>query len=585
MRAEILQVRRGFGRLVAFDLALKAASILLLTPLFELALHYLLTRSGNVSVTNADIASFALSPAGIVFLVLLGSGAVATVLAEQAGLILVVAGRGPTAAMRTVLAAIPSLMTVALAQLCWLVLTLAPLLAGAGIVYASLLSEHDINWYLATRPPAWRNALLIVGVLAVPTLAVLALIIVRWAFAVPVCLFENRRGFDALRRSRDIARGRVREVAQPMLGWMALVALGSAVLLATFGFVAEFVLAPFSAPGTLIALTTLLLGALAVITFLASVVAAAGFAAITLRLYGREVPSSTQRPRRRSAWAVLGAALLASIGVGLFVVRGMEDRLSLGRSALVTAHRGSSIDAPENSIAAVRQALIDGADYCEIDVQEMKDGTIVLIHDTDFKRVTGRPGRVGDTTFEQIRDLDSGSWFDPKFKDERIPTLEQVIDLVAGKMKLNIELKYHGQERMFEERVIEILRRTQFTEQCVITSLEARGLRRVRALAPELRIGQIVTVAFGRVEGLAVDFLSMNAKKATSHQIKANRAAGMETHVWTVNDRAQMHRMIERGANNLITDLPALLREVIDERAAMSNAELMLLALGRRLRD
>ena len=60
----------------------------------------------------------------------------------------------------------------------------------------------------------------------------------------------------------------------------------------------------------------------------------------------------------------------------------------------------------------------------------MKDGTIVLIHDTDFKRVTGRAGRVGDTSYDEIKDLDSGSWFDPRFKDERIPTLEQVIDLV-----------------------------------------------------------------------------------------------------------------------------------------------------------
>ena len=114
---------------------------------------------------------------------------------------------------------------------------------------------------------------------------------------------------------------------------------------------------------------------------------------------------------------------------------------------------------------------------------------------------------------------------------------------------------------------------------------KAKGLRRVRKLAPDLVIGQIVTVAVGRVEGLDVDFLSMNAQKATAGRIRVNRKAGLDTHVWTVNDRLAMHRMIERGAANIITDVPALLREVIDERAEMNDAELLLLALGRRLRD
>ncbi|MHC4939668.1 MAG: glycerophosphodiester phosphodiesterase family protein [Planctomycetota bacterium] len=575
-------MRANLGRLVAFDLAFKAASLLLLTPLFELGLHALLTRSGNASVTNADIASFAFSPAGVGFLLLLGCSTVGAVFAEQAGLMLVLAGVRPRDAIRTVLVSIPRLLTVAAAQLAWLALALAPLLIGAAITYATFLTEHDINWYLATRPPAWTTALLIVGALAIPTVAVLAVLLVRWAFSVPVCLFEKQRGFAALRRSRDLGRGRTGVVAKPILGWVATVFIGSTALLMLFDLLASLVLAPFSAPGLLVVLTMLLLGAAALISFLVSLAAAGGYAAITLRLYGKQVQPPPVQPRR-SGWIALAVALVVSTGVGYFVVRDIAENIT--STVTATAHRGSSIDAPENSIAAIRRALEDRADYCEIDVQELKDGTIVLIHDTDFKRVTGRAGRVGDTSYDEIKDLDSGSWFDPRFKDERIPTLEQVIDLVAGKMKLNIELKYHGKEKAFEERVIEIVRRKEFSDRCVITSLEAKGLRRVRSLAPEFRIGQIVTVAFGRVQGLDVDFLSMNANKASAFQIKANRAAGMETHVWTVNDRSMMHRMIERGADNIITDVPATLRAVIDARAEMSDVELLLLALGHRLRD
>ncbi|MHC4407663.1 MAG: glycerophosphodiester phosphodiesterase family protein [Planctomycetota bacterium] len=587
MRAAIARVRTDIRRLVTFDLLLKAASFVILAPLFELIAHALLSRSGSASVTNADIPSFALSPAGAALVLFLGATAVAAILAEQAGLMLILSDPAarPRDALRATLTALPRLLTVAVAQLAWLALTLAPLLVGAGLVYAHYLSEHDINWYLATKPTEWRTALLIVGGLAVPTSFVLAVHVVRWAFVVPACLFEEKRGFAALRRSRALLRGRTASVAKPLLGWIGVVSLGSLLLFGVLNVGVELLLAPFTAPTTLIGLTVVLLGSIAVLSFVVSVFAASGYAALTLRLYGKQTAPPQAAPPRRIGWAVLGLALLLSIVVGVFMLQRVEQRMARSREVQATAHRGSSLVAPENSLAAVRQAIDDGADYCEIDVQEMKDGTIVMVHDTDFKRVTGRALRVGETDYDQIKDLDSGSWFDPRFKDERIAKLEQVVDLVAGRMRLNIELKYHGKERRFEERVIAILRRKEFTNQCVITSLEAKGLQAVRRLAPEIEVGQIVTLALGRVEGLKVDFLSMNAQKASAIQIRANRNRGLDTHVWTVNDRQQMHRMIERGAANIITDDPKLLRAVIEERASMSDAELLLLALGRKLRD
>jgi glycerophosphoryl diester phosphodiesterase len=418
----------------------------------------------------------------------------------------------------------------------------------------------------------------------VPTLAVLAVLTVRWAFAVPVAIFERRRGFAALRRSAELVRGRAGAVARTLLLWAALAGAGSALLAALLHLATKGILAVVP-PGAQAAATALLLGVLATAAFAASLVAAGGWAALTLQLYGGETRAPQAPPRRAPGWALLAVAALAAVAVGLVVVRRVGDGLQRSRAVRVTAHRGSSRAAPENSLAAIRQALADGADFCEIDVQEMKDGTIVLIHDTDLMRIANSPRRIADLDYDEVRDLDAGSWFDPKFKDERLPTLEQAIALVRGRMKLNIELKYHRQEREFEERVVAIVNGEGFGDQCVITSLEAKGLARVRELAPELRIGQIVTVALGKVEGLDVDFLSMNARQATPSQVRANRNAKLETHVWTVNDREEMHRMIERGVDNVITDFPALLREVIEERAAMSDTELLLLALGRKLRE
>jgi glycerophosphoryl diester phosphodiesterase len=583
------RVRDAFARLLVFELMFRAASALLLTPLAVLMLDALLAGSGSAAVTNADIPSFLLSPGGAVFALLGASFTFAGLLAELAGLLLVFAGHSPLGAIRRMLSVLPRLLLVAAAQLAWIALAVAPLLAIAAIVHATMLGDHDINWYLATRPPVWTRAILIVAAAAVPTVAVLAVLVVRWAFAVPVCLFERLAGFAALKRSAQLVRSHARQVARRLLGWIGGALLVSTLLLVAYDAAAEAILSLFATPESMVVPIALLLGVLAVGGFLALLAGFAGFAALTLELYDeraeRAAAPAAVAWAPRVGWAALAVAAVVAVVTGIGVKKRIASDLARSRNVLVTAHRGSSTKAPENSLAALRAALDDGADYAEIDVQQLKDGTIVLVHDTDFKRVTGKPLRVWETAYPELADLDSGSWFAPEFKDERVPTLRSAIELVKGRMRLNIELKYHGRESGFEESVVALLRGTGFEKDCVLTSLKAAGLARVRALAPDLVIGQIVTVALGSVERLDTDFLSMAAKAASPAQIRRNQAAGLGTHVWTVNTRDGMERMIERGVDNLITDKPDLARRVIDERADLPDAALLVLALGRALRE
>jgi hypothetical protein len=105
-----------------------------------------------------------------------------------------------------------------------------------------------------------------------------------------------------------------------------------------------------------------------------------------------------------------------------------------------------------------------------------------------------------------------------------------------------------------------LVRQAGFTERCIITSLNQAGLARVRQLAPEIRIGQIVTVAVGDVTKLDVDLLSMSLDQVTPARVRANRKAGLATHVWTVNQPADMARMLDYGVDNIITDEPAKLK-------------------------
>jgi glycerophosphoryl diester phosphodiesterase len=246
----------------------------------------------------------------------------------------------------------------------------------------------------------------------------------------------------------------------------------------------------------------------------------------------------------------------------------------------ITAHRGSSITAPENTMAAIMLAIEEGADFVEIDVQETSDGTVVLVHDKDLLRVFGIRKGIWEVSFEELKDLDSGGWFSSDFSDQRLATLDQVIKAVRGKAKLNIELKFNGHQKKLASEVVRIVRENDFGEDCILTSLDYAGLLRARAAGPELRTGLIVTSSIGDVTKLEGELISVSANAVTRDLIDRARQADLEVHVWTINSVPLMNKMIGMGVDQIITDDPKLLGEVMAERATLSPAELTLLRLA-----
>ncbi len=184
----------------------------------------------------------------------------------------------------------------------------------------------------------------------------------------------------------------------------------------------------------------------------------------------------------------------------------------------------------------------------------------------------------------ELRDLDAGSWFAPEFAGERVPTLQEAIDVARGRIKLNIELKFNGHDQYLTERVVQILEDERFTDGALVSSLELAGLRMVRNLNPSLRTGHMIYGARGDIARLDVDFLSLSERLITSDLVASIQRAGKEVHVWTVDHAGRMSALIDLGVDNITTNDPARLRAVIDERAALSDAEKLLLAFGNWLR-
>lgn len=242
----------------------------------------------------------------------------------------------------------------------------------------------------------------------------------------------------------------------------------------------------------------------------------------------------------------------------------MKNTLNLDHFYLC-AHRGASGQAPENTLAAFRLALEMGADMCELDVQQTADDRLVVMHDDTLQRTTTGKGNVWDMTLAELQSHDAGVWFEKRFAGEKLPALEDVIALARGKMKLNIEVKMHGHERQIAPLVIETIRRENFADECVVTSFDWKIAEEIKALAPDLRVGYIFGWREFAEEVFAgpVDLLSAHYSLVDAAFLSRARAAGKKVHVWTVNYKWLMRRLLKLGVGGIITNYPDRLREVI----------------------
>jgi len=233
----------------------------------------------------------------------------------------------------------------------------------------------------------------------------------------------------------------------------------------------------------------------------------------------------------------------------------------------VTAHRGGAGLAPENTLAALQNAMELKAGYSEIDVQETKDGKIILLHDNTLERTAGVARNIWDMPYDSLQLLDVGGWFAPEFAGEKIITLGEAIDAVKGKMRLNIELKRNKHEVVLVEKVLRIIDEKNFQDQCMLTSFSKTFVTQVRALNPDITLGFIFSKyreEFDVFE-LDVDLLSVKYTLVDQAFVDKAHASGKKVAVWTVNDPAMMKNLLELGVDTIITDYPDRLMKVLDE--------------------
>ncbi|WP_077612624.1 glycerophosphodiester phosphodiesterase [Clostridium sp. Marseille-P2415] len=453
-------------------------------------------------------------------------------------------------------------------------------LSNLYLIYRVLNHVKPLNFVLSEilRQPWWRVSLVLILlsflVTAVPGL-----------YTFHACMIEQKNFWDGYLRSWWLLRHRLLRVVVLLSVYYLAAVLGMRLIYAFCVLVTAVSVTLFTDNRLALAILPAACGRIElVLLFLTSMLMAIGnFAAISVQYFQfssrlKKKEKSFDYSHKKSVNGRLAALVMAAAAaVSLFslydVVRnGSAITGDILNVIQITAHRGSSREAPENTLAAMEKAIDDLADFVEIDVQETKDGVVVLGHDASLKRVSGINRPISSYSFEELKELDVGIWFSGEFRGERIPSLEEVMEYCKGRININIEIKNLGSRSELPDKVVELITEHQMKEQCVVTSTRLSYLARIKELDPEIRTGYIISAAYGNYYSSdAIDFISLRSSFVSERLVEAAHEKGKAVHAWTVNSKSEMERMKMLGVDNIITDYPVLAREIVYREAATEN--------------
>lgn len=227
----------------------------------------------------------------------------------------------------------------------------------------------------------------------------------------------------------------------------------------------------------------------------------------------------------------------------------------------VIAHRGGRQWAPENTLAAFRRSVELGVDGIELDVHRCATGELVVIHDEDLNRTTNGAGFVKDASYAELAKLSAGLWYGKEFADEYIPLLKEVLELVDGRMIINIELKntpieYPG----IEEDLLSLIEGYQRKDTLIISSFDHKVMRKLHELAPSLNTALLAAALFIDIKEYAAKmgarFFHPALDCLRADGVEEAHAAGLFVSAWTCNTQRDWQDAIDMGVDGIVTDDP-----------------------------
>lgn len=570
--------------LVGFEFVFKLLTVLIAVPLFSGAFKLIMKVTGYSYLTLENVAAFILHPVTLLSLIVLIILMTAYNMFDIATVIIILDQSYQKKKVRIREAVGMSvrrcreLLHLSSLPLAFLTLFLIPFLnlgMASGLITTIQIPEFITDYILKDK---------VLLPLCMTAVLLLAILLVRWLYSLHFFILEGESFQQARKRSGLLGAGKhIRDLA-------VLFVLQAAITFAYVLFILVGILL-IVAMNAALGRFLLIKSILASLVWLFIAVSAAIFMALStpfsyagisvlyyarrqergeeihsLKLEALEPAGKKHHGLRFLLGGAAAVALVLAVRFTYGLYRGEYNlNIEYVRTTEVTAHRGASVNYPENTMSAFVGAKELGADWIELDVQQTKDGEIIVIHDTNFKRTTGLDRNTWELTYAEVCRLDAGSFFAPDFQGERIPLLSEVIAFAEeNNVRLNIELKPTGHETDFEKSVVDIIREYDFAEECVVTSQVYQVLENVKSYDPQIRTVYVMSLAYGDITTLeAADHFSVEAANVSKELVGRVHREGKELYAWTVNTRESISRMVEMNVDNIITDNISLAKETI----------------------
>ena len=251
--------------------------------------------------------------------------------------------------------------------------------------------------------------------------------------------------------------------------------------------------------------------------------------------------------------------------------------LSTPARTLVVAHRGGAALAPENTLAAFANAIKLGVDMVECDVHLSKDGELVVMHDPDVSRTTDGKGQIGDLTLAEIKKLNDAAKFPGGYAAQSVPTLAELLDLVKGKVGIQIEIKLAAGNQRYpgiERKVVDAINARGMADQVIVISFDFPTIKDVKALDSHIKTGALVQgnwtatrpsdqIAKEIIQTTGADYFMPTSGLVNAEMVNAVHAGGLKMGVWTVDAPQDMQRYASWGVDAITTNRPDELKRVL----------------------
>ncbi|HKL61391.1 MAG TPA: glycerophosphodiester phosphodiesterase family protein, partial [Acholeplasma sp.] len=234
----------------------------------------------------------------------------------------------------------------------------------------------------------------------------------------------------------------------------------------------------------------------------------------------------------------------------------------------VIAHRGASYNAPENTISAFQAALDEGVDAIEFDVRETLDKVPIIMHDSTTSRTTNdiNNSSISETTYSYLASLDAGSYFSLEFRGEKIPTLEETLDLLKDQVRVFVELKTSS--ITLERNTLALLDVKNMLDDAVIMSFNIDQLKRIKMNYPNVKTMLLIPIFYGSIDPILsetfIDYYGLSYQMILNYPQYIDYAHQKEKSVyaWTVNSKASITKVVQSDVDGIITDKPVLAQEI-----------------------